>query len=96
MEFLYDIGLFRVFKEDGMAFISISNLIPKSHAEVIGCYVDKKDILRRIKRDSPHGKKILEYYDIKDNYNPSDAEVRLKELMVGLADRMDLNKVNRK
>jgi hypothetical protein len=84
MEFLYDVSL---------TFIVFDNLVHKPHAEVIGCYQDSHDALRRVKRESAYGKKILELYGFKEKFVLTENEIKVKELIDMLSGKMDMNKV---
>jgi len=87
MHLLYEVGLLKVFKSENMTFIAVNHLIRNQSVDIIGCYIDHKDILRRIRRDSPHGKRILDVCGISE-YVATDNEKKVKELINGLAGGM--------
>jgi len=82
MKFLYEIGLIKLFKHDNLPFIVLSNTINKD-LDIIGCYQDKNGIVKRIRRDSVHGKMILDLCGIKEELS-QDAS-RLQELIKNIS-----------
>jgi hypothetical protein len=60
MEFLYETGFVKIFKEDSNSFVIYSSTINKPHLSIIGDFIDNKGIVKRVRRDSVFGKKILE------------------------------------
>lgn len=60
MERLWTYGNIQILKHEGMAFTVFINILPKTSIDVIGCYKDKKNIVKRIRRGSEYGKLVLE------------------------------------
>jgi len=81
MELIYEIGNIKSFKEDGMQFIVYTNVLSNSNIDVIGCYKDHKDIIKRIRRDSGYGKKILELCKEPAVLEISESQKKLTELI---------------
>jgi len=72
METVFNYGLIHLLKHNNMAFIIFNNLIPREEIDIIGCYQDKKGIVKRIRRDSVWGKIVIEFYETQ----PEDVIVR--------------------
>ena len=79
MEFMYEVGLIKLFKHDNLPFIVLSNTLKNESLDIIGCHQDKNGIVKRIRRDSAHGKMILDLCDVKEEL--SQDGVRLQELI---------------
>lgn len=60
MKSVYDVGILQLLEDDGLPLVIFNSSI---NSEIIGCYRDKKGIIKRIRRDSEWGKKVLEFYD---------------------------------
>ena len=90
MEFLYELGLIKLFKHDNLPFVVISNTLTRDSLDIIGCYQDGKGIVKRIRRDSVHGKMILDICSVKDEALSQDA-VKLREIINGLSNKMNIN-----
>jgi hypothetical protein len=60
MERLYEYGNTIILAHDGMTFIAFRSIVNKEHVDIIGCYKDKSDIVKRIRRGSVFGKLVLE------------------------------------
>lgn len=84
MEFLYEVGILKVFKEDNNSFTVYSSTIPKPHLPVIGSYINKNGEVQRIRRDSLWGKKILELCVDAPPIELSEPQKRLAELIAGI------------
>jgi len=72
MESVFNYGIINLLKHNNMAFVIFNNLIPREEIDIIGCYQDKKGIVKRIRRDSVWGKMVIELYKTK----PEDTVVR--------------------
>jgi len=59
MEFLYEVGQCKHFKESNN-LITIYSLAIKLNRDIIGSYIDCHGIVKRIRRESSWGKKIIE------------------------------------
>ena len=92
MELVYSLGITHLLKEDDMPFLVLNNTVFDDSIEVIGCYQDKHKIIKRVKRDSPYGKKILSILNQQPEPLSQDVE-RLRELTSFLADKWDMKKV---
>jgi len=88
MEFMYEVGLIKLFKHDNLPFIVMSNTLNKD-LDVIGCYQDKNGIVKRIRRDSAHGKMILDLCGIQEEL--SQDTIRLQGLIGNLSRKMNIN-----
>jgi hypothetical protein len=80
MEHKYDFGLWKVFEHDGMGFLVWTTSVSDPTEEVIGCYKNKKTI-KRIRRDSVHGKKILELCKESPILSMSENQIKFQELL---------------
>jgi hypothetical protein len=60
MERLFTYGNVYILAHNGMTFIAFKSIINKDQVDVIGCYKDKQDIVKRIRRGSELGKLVLE------------------------------------
>jgi hypothetical protein len=60
MERLWTYGNTYILAHDGMTFIAFKSIINKDTVDIIGCYKDKLDIVKRIRRGSVFGKLVLE------------------------------------
>jgi len=60
MERLWTYGNTHILSHDGMTFIAFKSIINKEQVDIIGCYKDKADIVKRIRRGSVYGKLVLE------------------------------------
>lgn len=83
MKFLYEVGQCKHFKEDGN-LITIYSLAVKLNTEIIGSYVDCHGIVKRIRRDSSWGKKILALLGDAPPIEKSESQKRLAELIAGI------------
>jgi len=90
MEFLYELGLIKLFKHDNLPFVVISNTLTRDSLDIIGCYQDKNGVVKRIRKDSVHGKMILDICCIKKEALSQDA-VKLREIINGLSSKMNIN-----
>jgi len=80
MKFLYEVGQCKHFKEDGN-LITIYSLAVKLNTEIIGSYIDCHGIVKRIRRDSSWGKKILALLSESIPLEKSENEQKLSELI---------------
>jgi hypothetical protein len=83
MEFLYEVGLCKHFKESNN-LITIYSLAVKRDMDIIGSYVDCHGIVKRIRRDSSWGKKILALLGDAPPIEKSESQKRLTELIAGI------------
>jgi len=60
MERLYNYGNTIILSHSGMTFVAFRSIINKEHVDIIGCYKDKSDLVKRVRRGSVWGKLILE------------------------------------
>lgn len=60
MERLWTYGNTHILAHDGMTFIAFKSILNKEHVDIIGCYKDKSDIVKRVRRGSGFGKLVLE------------------------------------
>ena len=60
MERLWTYGNTIILSHDGMTFIAFKSIIGKESVDIIGCYKDKSDIVKRVRRGSVYGKLVLE------------------------------------
>ena len=60
MERLFEYGNTIILKHDNMTFIAFKSIINKEQVDIIGCYKDKSDIVKRVRRGSVYGKLVLE------------------------------------
>ena len=60
MERLWTYGNTHILSHDGMTFIAFKSIISKESVDIIGCYKDKSDIVKRVRRGSVYGKLVLE------------------------------------
>jgi hypothetical protein len=60
MERLWTYGNTHILSHNGMTFVAFKSIINKEQVDVIGCYKDKSDIVKRIRRGSVLGKLVLE------------------------------------
>jgi hypothetical protein len=63
MERLWTYGNAHILKHNDMTFIAFNNILSKPTIDIIGCYKDKNDIVKRIRRESVYGKMVLEVLD---------------------------------
>lgn len=94
MELLYEVGLIKLFKHDNLPFVVFSNTLNKHTLDVIGCYQGKDGVIKRIKRDSTHGKMILDICNPEKEVLSRDAD-KLRNLIGSLSNKMDMNKNRR-
>lgn len=80
-----------MFKHDNHSFVVFPNVLDKESLDIIGCYQDKNGIIKRIRRDSVHGKMILDLCCVKEEVLSQDA-VKLRELIGKLSINMNMNK----
>jgi len=80
MEFLYEVGPCKHFKESNN-LITVYFLAVKLNRDIIGSYVDPHGIVKRIRRDSSWGKKIIESIYDAPKLEKSENEKRLSELI---------------
>jgi hypothetical protein len=90
MELIYSLGLIHLLKHDRMSFIVLDNTLRDNTIEVIGCYQDKHRVIKRIKRDSAYGKKILELLNA-GHEEWSQDEIRLQEVIKSLVGRLTID-----
>lgn len=60
MKSIYDVGILQLLEDDGLPFVVFNSSI---HNEIIGCYRDRKGIIKRIRRDSDWGKKVIDFLE---------------------------------
>lgn len=60
MERLWTYGNIHILQHNGMAFTVFINIISKPTIDIIGCYKDKLDIVKRVRRGSVFGKLVFE------------------------------------
>ena len=60
MEHLWTYGNTHILAHDGMTFVAFKSIINKERVDIIGCYKDKSDIVKRVRRGSVYGKLVLE------------------------------------
>ena len=60
MEYLYTYGNTHILAHNGMTFVAFKSIINKEEVDIIGCYKDKSDIVKRVRRESVYGKLVLE------------------------------------
>ena len=60
MERLWTYGNTHILAHNGMTFVAFKSIINKDQVDIIGCYKDKSDIVKRVRRGSEHGKLVLE------------------------------------
>jgi hypothetical protein len=60
MERLWTYGNTHILAHNGMTFIAFRSIINKPQVDIIGCYKDKSDIVKRVRRGSVYGKLVLE------------------------------------
>jgi len=81
LELDYEVGLLKTFKEDGSFFVVWNHAIPNNKHEIIGAYSDKKGTIKRIRRDSVYGKKILELCQEEPIMEQSESQKKLAKLI---------------
>lgn len=60
MERLWTYGNTHILAHNGMTFIAFKSIINKDMVDIIGCYKDKNDIVKRVRRGSVYGKLVVE------------------------------------
>jgi hypothetical protein len=60
MEKLFTYGNTIILSHNGMTFVAFKSIINKPHVDIIGCYKDKADLVKRVRRGSVWGSLILE------------------------------------
>jgi hypothetical protein len=60
MERLFTYGNTVILSHSGMTFVAFRSIINKEHVDIIGCYKDKSDLVKRVRRESVFGKLVLE------------------------------------
>ena len=60
MERLFTYGNVYILSHDGMTFVAFKSIINKEQVDILGCYKDKLDIVKRVRRESVFGKLVLE------------------------------------
>ena len=60
MERLWTYGNTHILAHNGMTFVVFKSIIGKEKVDIIGCYKDKLDIVKRVRRGSVFGKLVLE------------------------------------
>ena len=88
MELLYEIGLLKVFREGDHSFTVYTRTIPNLNLDVIGSYIDKKGIVKRIRRGSVWGNKIMELLTEPPPLEQSESQKRLSELIAVIGQRI--------
>lgn len=63
MEYLYTYGNTHILAHNGMTFVAFKSIINKDNVDIIGCYKDKSDIVKRVRRGSEYGKLVIEALD---------------------------------
>jgi len=66
MERLFEYGNTIILKHDNMTFVIFKSIINKDNVDIIGCYKDKSDIVKRVRRGSEYGKLIIETLEKED------------------------------
>jgi len=87
MEFLYEVGPCKHFKEDGN-LITVYSLAAKLDRDIIGSYMDCHGIVKRIRKDSSWGKKISEILSDVPCSGRSENEKRLMELTANIGKKI--------
>jgi len=83
MEFLYEVGPCKHFKQDGN-LITVYSLAVKLNRDIIGSYVDIHGIVKRIRQDSVRGKAILSLLLNTPLLERSENEKRLMSLITNV------------
>ena len=60
VERLWTYGNTHILAHDGMTFVAFKSIINKEQIDIIGCYKDGLDIVKRVRRGSVFGKLVLE------------------------------------
>ena len=81
MKSIYNVGIIHLLESDGMAFVVFNNSINRLDLDIIGCYRDKQGVIKRIRRDSVWGKKIIELLTEPPLLELSESQRRLRELI---------------
>ena len=68
MERLWTYGNTHILSHDGMTFIVFKSIINKEQIDIIGCYKNKSDIVKRVRRGSVYGKLVLETIERDNRY----------------------------
>ncbi len=84
MEFLYEVGPCKHFKDGDNFFTIYSRTISNPQLIIIGDYIDKKGIVQRVRRDSVWGKKVLALCVEAPKIELSESQKRLAELIASI------------
>jgi len=87
MEFLYEVGHCKHFKEDGN-LITIYTRAIKFDRDIIGSYIDVHGIVKRIRKESSWGKKIIEMVAIPANTPSKRGEDGLQRIKINAKEYM--------
>ena len=62
MRQLFEYGNTIILEHNKMTFLVFKSILHKQAVDVIGCYKDKEDLVKRIRRESEWGKLIVGMY----------------------------------
>ena len=68
MERLFEYGNTIILKHNNMTFIAFKSIINKDTVDIIGCYKDKSDVVKRVRRGSVFGGLVLETIERDNRY----------------------------
>ena len=94
MKFLYEVGQLKIFEYEGLTAAIFTHTITHPHLDIIGAHIDKKGVVKRIRRDSEYGRKVLEILGQPPEVLSQDM-ARLHEITAMLAGKMDIGRVGR-
>jgi tRNA G37 N-methylase Trm5 len=95
MEIIYNTGPIAILKDSGMTFAIYNITLNKPEITIIGSYLDKNHMFKRITKDSKYGKIIMGLLNAEPEPLSRDAE-KIKELLDVIVGKMDINKVGNK
>jgi len=85
MEIIYNTGPVAILKHSGMTFCIYNISLNKPEITIIGSYLDKNHMFKRVTKDSVYGKKIIEL--LKQEEEPlSQDMVKLRDLLTSIMD----------
>jgi hypothetical protein len=84
MEKLNEYGNTIILGHNGMTFLVFKSILSKPKIDIIGCYKDKEDIVKRIRRGSDYGVLVLELLVEAPPLELSESQKRMAELIAGI------------
>jgi hypothetical protein len=88
MKQIFEYGNTIILSHNEMTFLVFKSILSKPKIDVIGCYKDKEDIVKRIRRGSDYGVLVLELLVEAPPLELSESQKRLAELIANIGKPM--------